>query len=383
MQADPPKGDAVRMTLNVDKCKQMIIMLHECSGIGWHTVQKAVDRKAWESVDGESVADWMAIGFGRPQAMAAARRWNEPYDWPGAPYLKAQELGAAVITPYDEEYPEELRRIPQPPWVLYALGRVELMKRPSIAIVGTRNPSAYGRHTALALSEELSGRGLTIVSGLARGIDGKAHEAALRGFGSTIAVLASPVDHCYPPENRSLYQQIIREGLILSESPVGSPLHPGMFPLRNRIIAGLSLGTIVVEAAKGSGSLITADQALEMGRDVFAVPGPISSLKSEGPNSLIREGAKLVSSADHILEEYGWLEKKLAALAKPKPTVAVAASMNAEEQKVIDLLRDRPLTINELHQLTMIPFGHLSALLINLCIKRKIEQQPGAVYIAL
>lgn len=383
MQADLPRGEAARMTLNVDKCKQMVIMLHECSGIGWHTVQKAVAHKAWENVDGKSEADWMAIGFGRAQAEAAARRWNEPYDWPESPYLRAQKLGAAVITPYDEEYPEELHRIPQPPWVLYALGKVELLKRPSIAIVGTRNPSAYGRHTALSLSEELSRRGLTVVSGLARGIDSKAHEAALRGHGSTIAVLASPVDHCYPPENRSLYQQIVREGLILSESPVGSSLHPGMFPLRNRVIAGLSLGTIVVEAAKGSGSLITADQALEMGRDVFAVPGPISSPKSEGPNSLIREGAKLVSSADHILEEYSWLEGKLAALTKPKPASAVAASMSAEEQKIIDLLRDRPLTINELHQLTMIPFGHLSALLINLCIKRKIEQQPGAVYIAL
>ncbi|WP_201000561.1 DNA-processing protein DprA [Paenibacillus glycanilyticus] len=371
------------MTLNVDKCKQMVIMLHECSGIGWHTVQKAVAHKAWESLDGKSAFDWTAIGFGRAQAEAAARRWQDPFDWPESPYLRAQALGAAVITPYDEAYPEELRRIPQPPWVLYALGNVELLKRPSIAIVGTRNPSAYGRHTALALSEELSRRGLTVVSGLARGIDSKAHEAALRGHGSTIAVLASPVDLCYPPENRSLYQEIIREGLILSESPVGSPLHPGMFPLRNRIIAGLSLGTIVVEAAKGSGSLITADQALEMGRDVFAVPGPISSPKSEGPNSLIREGAKLVSSADHILEEYSWLEEKLAALTKPKQAAVAAASMNAEEQKIIDLLRDRPLTINELHQLTMIPFGHLSALLINLCIKRKIEQQPGAVYIAL
>lgn len=371
------------MTLNVDKCKQMVIMLHECSGIGWHTVQKAVAHKAWESLEGTNEADWLAIGFGRAQAETAAKRWSEPFDWSHAPYIRAQELGAAVLTPYDEEYPDDLRRIPQPPWVLYALGRLELLKRPSIAMVGTRNPSAYGRHTALSLSEQLSQQGLTVVSGLARGIDSKAHEAALRGEGSTIAVLASPVDHCYPAENRSLYQQIIREALILSESPVGSPLHPGMFPLRNRIIAGVSLGTIVVEAAKGSGSLITADQALEMGRDVFAIPGPISSPKSEGPNSLIREGAKLVSSVSHILEEYSWLHEKLAALTAPKLSIARAANLSAEEQRIIDLLRDRPLTINELHQLTMIPFGHLSALLINLCIKRKIEQQPGAVYIAL
>ncbi|GLX68469.1 DNA-processing protein DprA [Paenibacillus glycanilyticus] len=371
------------MTLNMDKCKQMIIMLHECSGIGWHTVQKAVAHKAWETVDGTSEADWLAIGFGRAQAETAARRWGEPFDWPDAPYIRALRLGAAVLTPYDEEYPEELRRIPQPPWAIYALGRLELLTRPSIAIVGTRNPSAYGRHTALSLSEELSRQGLTVVSGLARGIDSKAHEAALRGDGSTIAILASPVDHCYPPENRSLYQQIMREGLIVSEAPIGSQLHPGMFPLRNRIIAGTTLGTLVVEAAKGSGSLITADQALEMGRDVFAVPGPISSPKSEGPNSLIREGAKLVSSASHILEEYSWLAAKLTALRQPKQPAAGTLGMSAEEHRIIDLLRDRPLTINELHQLTMIPFGHLSALLINLCIKRKIEQQPGAVYIAL
>ncbi|MGO4106860.1 DNA-processing protein DprA [Paenibacillus sp. YAF4_2] len=371
------------MTLNVDKCKQMVIMLHECSGIGWHTVQKAVAHKAWEFLDGTSAAEWLAIGFGRAQAETAARRWSEPFDKADMPYFRAMKLGASVLTPYDNEYPEYLRRIPQPPWVLYALGRLELLGRPSIAMVGTRNPSAYGRHTAFSLSEQLSVQGLTVVSGLARGIDSKAHEAALRGLGSTIAVLASAVDNCYPAENRSLYQHIIEQGLVVSETPIGSPLHPGMFPLRNRIIAGLSLGTIVVEAAKGSGSLITADQALEMGRDVFAIPGPISSPKSDGPNSLIREGAKLVSSAAHILEEYSWLQEELRNLITAKKTFAEMASMTPEEQKIIDLLRDRPLTINELHQLTMIPFGHLSALLINLCIKRTIEQQPGAVYIAL
>lgn len=376
------------MTTNMNKCKQMIIMLHELPGIGWRTIQKAVAKELWRMERSTVEADWLAAGFQRDQAKLAAERLNEGIYAAGTPYQRALQLGAAVITPFDADYPEYLRHIPQPPWVLYALGRLDLLFRPSIAVVGTRNPTAYGRHTATLLSEQLSALGITVVSGMARGIDSKAHEAALKGEGRTIAVLASAVDCCYPSENRSLYQQIEKHGLLLSETPPGAPLHPGMFPLRNRIIAGLSLGTLVIEAAKGSGSLITADQALDMSRDVYAVPGPISSPKSEGTNGLIQDGAKLVSNVEDIIEEYVWLKKVRdsganAATVHPWKQVISAANMTPDERKVIELLQDRPLTINEIHQLTSIPFGHLSALLINLCIKRKIEQQTGSLYIAL
>lgn len=382
------RGAGLLMKLEFIQCRQMIILLHELPGIGWHAIQKAVSSEVWKSMGSMQEEDLIAIGFKRTQAQAAARRLNEPFDQGSSPYQRAKDLGASVITRFDLDYPEYLLQIPQPPWVLYALGRVELLHRPSIAIVGTRNPTAYGRHSAAQLSEQLATSGMTVVSGLARGIDSKAHEAALRGVGSTIAVLASPVDTCYPPENRSLYQEIADKGLLLSETPIGSSLHPGMFPLRNRIIAGLTLGTLVIEAATGSGSLITAGQALEMSRNLYAVPGPISSPKSEGPNDLIGQGAKLVSRVGHILEDYDRLRQELHAITslaskRSSGQSAEAVSLTTEEHKLIELLRDRPHTINELHQLTLIPFGLLSALLINLCIKRKIEQQPGSLYITL
>ncbi|KQO04432.1 DNA-processing protein DprA [Paenibacillus sp. Leaf72] len=368
-----------------DECRQIVMMLSEVPGIGWRTIQKAVASGAWREGSGQDEAAYVKAGFSTQQARSAVKRIGQGLVASGSSYEKAVQLGASVITPFDEAYPNYLLQIPQPPWVLYAIGRLELLKRPIIAIVGTRNPTAYGRHTASMLSEQLSAGGMTIASGLARGIDSKAHEAALRGVGSTIAVLACAVDCCYPSENRTLYRHIAEEGLLLSETPIGTPLHPGMFPLRNRIIAGLSLGTLVIEGAIGSGSLITAAQALDMNRDLFAVPGPISSPKSEGPNSLIRQGAKLVSVAEHIFEEYTWLGDEWL---KQSNSSAFSQrqsdkELSADERKIIALLRERPLSINELHQLIAVPFGHLSALLINLCIKRRIEQQSGSLYIAL
>ncbi|MFF2088997.1 DNA-processing protein DprA [Paenibacillus sp. NPDC058174] len=374
------------MTIDHVKVKEMVVRLHELPGVGWHAIQKAVVQGLWAKAENMTEADWLEAGFQRAQALSAAVRMREPMLREGSPAERAERLGASVITPYDEQYPAVMRQMPQPPWVLYAWGRMELLDRPSIAVVGTRNPTAYGRHTAAQLAEQLSANGLTVVSGLARGIDAAAHQAALRKAGSTIAVLASAVNSCYPSENRELYRQISEQGLLLSETPIGAKLHPGMFPLRNRIIAGLSLGTLVVEAAKGSGSLITADQAVEMSRDVFAVPGPISSPKSEGANELIGKGAKLVSRVEHIIEEFPWLTEQLKQIAGTNQlgnAEAEQSVLSADERKVIEILRDQPLSMNDLHQITAIPFGHLSALLINLCIKRKIEQQPGSLYIVL
>ncbi|WP_042160443.1 DNA-processing protein DprA [Paenibacillus gorillae] len=377
------------MTIDHAKAKEMVVRLHELPGVGWHAIQKAVAQSLWTKAEGMTEADWLEAGFQRAQALSAAVRMQEPMLKEDSPAERAIRLGASVITPYDDLYPAAMRQMPQPPWVLYAWGRLELLERPSIAVVGTRNPTAYGRHTAAQLAEQLSASGLTVISGLARGIDAVAHQAALQKAGGTIAVLASAVNSCYPSENRELYRQISEQGLLLSETPIGAKLHPGMFPLRNRIIAGLSLGTLVVEAAKGSGSLITADQAVEMSRDVFAVPGPISSPKSEGANELIGKGAKLVSRVEHIIEEFPWLTEQLNRISgvnrlkKGHSAEAEQSSLSAEERKLIEILRDQPLSMNDLHQITAIPFGHLSALLINLCIKRKIEQQPGSLYIVL
>lgn len=367
--------------------RRMIILLHETPGIGWTSIHRAVQAGMWLKADA-SAEEWRKAGLLPQQAEAAAQRMREAdLDDPGSPYKRALRMGASVLTPDDPDYPFRLLHTPQPPWVLYALGRKELLNRPSIAIVGTRQPTIYGRQTAGKLAEKLSGSGMTVVSGLARGIDSFAHDGALKAAGSTVAVLASPIDTCYPPSNHSLYRKIAAEGLLLSETPVGSSVHPGMFPLRNRIIAGISLGTIVVEAAQRSGSLITARDANDMNRNVYAVPGPINSLKSAGANGLIECGeAKLVLGAEQVLQDYTYLQDELAAVTGGKSLQTPdsrAEQLSPEEEKVLGCLRNEPLTLEELQGLTSIPFGLLNTLLINLCIKRKIEQQPGSIYIAL
>lgn len=377
------------MEQNKDIRRQMIIAFHEIPGIGWHAIQKAVTHQFWNKRSW-SIEDLLAIGLNRSQALSAAERYAErPWILTEDPSEAVARANAVALTPYDSAYPNILREIAQPPWVLYARGRLELLQRPAIAVVGTRVPTAYGRHSATTLAQELSSAGLTVVSGLARGIDSKAHEAALYGAGGTIAILPTPIDKCYPPENLSLFHKIAEHGLLVSETPIGTPLHPGQFPQRNRIIAALSVGTVVVEGETKSGSLITAQHASDMSRELFAIPGPISSPKSEGPNELIKRGeAKLISGVNDIIDELHWLP---AALETYKDTEkaclsnqeAEGAKLTAEENKLIALLRDQPLSINELHELSAIPFGHLNALLLNLCIKRKIELQQGSIYIAL
>jgi len=363
--------------------REIVIALHETVGIGWHAIQKAASYGQWEAYTHYDAKDWRAIGFTAAQAAAAVQtmRLVVQVGEQRSRNLKAHSREVSIITRYDHHYPQLLIHIPQPPWVLYAKGRQELLTGLGIAIVGTRVPTAYGRKIASDLSEGLSKRSLTVVSGMAKGIDSVAHEGALRGPGGTIAVLGTPVDVIYPPENRSLYHTLAEQGLLLSETAPGTKLHPGLFPLRNRIIAGLSIGTVVVEAAERSGSLITADQALEMNREVFAVPGPVSSPKSAGTNKLIREcGAKLISEVEHITEEFGWLSK-WESLSLPAITEQSEASdMTEEEQIIYRLLTDQPRTIDQLVELSALPFGLLHSVLINLTIKRKIDQQPGSIY---
>lgn len=377
------------MTRFTDIRRQMVIAFHEIPGIGWHAIQKAVNHKFWHKRSW-SLEDLLAIGLNKSQALSAAERYEQkPWILTEDPPEAIQKAGAVTITPFDREYPQLLRETPQPPWVLYAKGNLELLKRPAVAVVGTRVPTAYGRHAAAAIAEELSATGITVVSGLAKGIDSKAHEAAMYGAGGTIAVLPTPIDSCYPPENLSLFRKIAERGLLLSETPIGTKLHPGQFPQRNRIIAGITVGTVVVEGATRSGSLITAQHASDMSREIYAIPGPITSPKSEGPNGLIKRGeAKLISCAKDIVDELQWLPAALQAIGMPDKSKepdssANGAALTDEESKLLGYLQEQPLSINELHELTAIPFGHLNALLLNLCIKRKIELQPGSIYMAL
>ncbi|MBE3595481.1 MAG: DNA-protecting protein DprA [Hydrogenibacillus sp.] len=224
---------------------------------------------------------------------------------------RLSEDGIDVISWKSASYPAHLAEIPDPPAVLYALGRPELLARPAVALVGTRAPSAYGIRAADALARALSVAGWTVVSGLALGIDAAAHRAALTGPGSTIAVLGGGLYHVYPKANEALFRAIAEQGLILSEYPPDERPNRAYFPERNRIVSGLSRGVVVVEGHGKSGALITAAWALEQGRDVFAVPGPIFSPKSDGPHRLIQEGAKLVTRAQDILDEYLPVEGQL------------------------------------------------------------------------
>jgi len=217
---------------------------------------------------------------------------------------KMINAGAQLISIQDQRYPQRLREIFDPPIVLYAVGRTELMPTASIGVVGTRNPTPYGMAAAERLSADLARAGLTIVSGMARGIDTCAHQAALKEGGDTIAILGCGVDVVYPSNNKRLYDEIAKNGLILSEFPMGAPAFPQNFPIRNRIVSGLSIGVLIVEGAQHSGSAITAKLAIDQGREVFAVPGNVTSKMSWGPNLLIKEGgAKLVQEWSDVTNE--------------------------------------------------------------------------------
>ena len=215
----------------------------------------------------------------------------------------AQRAGVRIVTLEDADYPTLLREIPDPPLVLYVRGTLPDPAAPAVAIVGSRHASRYGVEIAERLAYDLALRGLTVISGLARGIDGAAHRGALKAQGRTLAVLGNGLSRIYPPEHEPLAKQIVEQGAVISEYPMQMAPLAQNFPRRNRLISGLSLGVVIVEAAQRSGALITADMALEQGREVFAVPGPITRRTSQGTHHLLKQGARLVTSAEDILEE--------------------------------------------------------------------------------
>ncbi len=271
----------------------------------------------------------------------------------------------------DEDYPALLLQTPDPPLLLYVQGRVELLDRRCLAIVGSRNASAQGVDNARSFAAHLSRQGWTIVSGLAFGIDGAAHEGGLEGAGSTVAVVGTGLDRVYPARHRALAHRIASAGVLISEFAPGTPPLPPNFPMRNRIIAGLARGTLVVEAALQSGSLITARQAAEYGREVFAVPGSIHSPLSRGCHSLIRQGAKLVESADDILDE----------LQGPGVATAAAAPTPAERRDpVLQALGHDPATLDALCARTGWSAQQLSARLLELELEDRVARLPGGLY---
>jgi len=329
--------------------------------------------------------------FGLPEAVIAKRRELAAYAAPEAlealhsEAVRAQvdralrwagEPGHFIVTLADEFYPRALLEIADPPSLIYARGRVELLQRSCLAIVGSRNATAQGESNAVAFAKALSNAGLTIVSGLAVGIDAAAHRGGLEGAGATIAVLGTGIDVPYPKRNVELAEQIAAQGLLLSEFPLGTGPLAGNFPRRNRLISGLAQGCLVIEAALASGSLITARTAAEQGRDVFAIPGSIHSPLSRGCHALIKSGAKLVESAEDVLAELSGIRPSgyastTAAEAPPGPTGAsgLLAHMGHD-----------PVDVDALCARAGMSAEQVASELLRLELEGRVAALPGGLY---
>lgn len=285
-----------------------------------------------------------------------------------------------IITIECPEYPDLLKEIPNPPLVMYAIGNISLLKHPQIAIVGSRNPSKSGKENAYQFARFLSKNGFTITSGLALGIDGEAHKGAVDQLGRTIAITGTGLNRVYPAQHRSLAYEIVeKNGLLLSEFPLDTPALKENFPRRNRIISGLSLGTLVVEAAQQSGSLITARTAGEQGREIFAIPGSIHNPLAKGCHQLIRQGAKLVETAEHILEEIGHmveLKNDMITANKKSPD----DELPTEAVELLDNIGFEPASVDTLVERSGLTPESVSSILLVLELQGCVESLPGGTY---
>jgi DNA processing protein len=308
------------------------------------------------------------------QAIAA-----EIYDW-------GIHEGCGFLMRGEPDYPSLLEEIYDPPLILYARGHLDTLKKSCIAIVGTRKPTVYGLQMAQGLATDLGSRGLCIVSGLARGIDGAAHRGCIEGNGNTVAILGCGIDVVYPREHRQLTEKILQKGLLLSEFPPGTSPAPQNFPIRNRIISGLALGTLIIEASEYSGSLITARLAMEQNREVFALPGNITSPQSFGPNFLIKQGAKLVQTWRDIVEELPpELRQEIFIKEDAKtPDKPVLELLSEEEMKLLELLKvDEATQFDRIFRSSGLSIPHLSDLLLKLEMAGRIRQLPGNLYVKI
>ncbi|MGD8409404.1 MAG: DNA-processing protein DprA [Desulfobacterales bacterium] len=306
--------------------------------------------------------------------------------WIRAELNDVQQQGYQLITLSDPSYPVLLKEIPDPPPLLYVSGDLTLAHK-NIAVVGSRNATAYGISATQKLCADLAAFDITIVSGMALGIDTAAHQGALAGQGNTVAVLGSGFHNIYPAENRPLFDRITEAGAVISEFALDTEPEAHNFPIRNRIISGMSMGTIVVEASRKSGSLITARLAAEQNREVFAVPGSIHSFKSSGSHTLIKQGAKLVENAQDVLEELTAFMEHVTAPVKPEDNDAKAAKKQAllapEEMALYKTLSPYPEHIDTLVRKTNIEPGKLLSLLLQLELKGMVQQMPGKFFAIL
>jgi DNA processing protein len=309
----------------------------------------------------------------------AISAWEKTVDL-AAELKRIADFGAHVVTQASPEYPRDLREIYNPPILLYVWGALTERDHRAISVVGSRKTSHYGLECAKRLSYQLAYAGLTVVSGLARGIDTAAHQGALAAQGQTIAVIGSGLMDLYPPENLGLAEKIAESGAVVSEFPMTFPPDRKTFPYRNRIVAGWGSGLLVVEAGFKSGALITASQALEHGRLVYAVPGPIDRPTSMGSNRLIQQGAKLIMSASDILDDLNSLFPQIAAKTAAAPE---SGALSADEQAVLEALDTAEIPLDTLVATTGLPTARVSTALLMLEMKRLAKQLPGQQFVKL
>lgn len=310
----------------------------------------------------------------------AINRWQEDIDL-DAELSRIQDFGCHVIIQSDDTYPALLKHIYDPPIVLYVKGQLTNRDKDSVAIVGSRMTTHYGIEAARKLSYQLALAGVTVVSGGARGIDTSAHQGAMNGRGRTVAVLGTGINLVFPPENKELYDRIAANGAVITQFPFHRKPDRQSFPIRNRIVAGMTLGTVVVEANLTSGALITANMALDSGRQVFAVPGRIDSPRSKGCHDLIKKGAKLCECAEDILTEFEYLfpsTNRPASTAESEAPQSSALSEN--ERAVYEAIDGDPVPMDAVIRASGLSSSAVSVALLNLEMKRFVKQLPGKIF---
>ena len=316
-------------------------------------------------------------------APAAQAIFKKQMFWRAEKELDAlRKVGGKLVNWKDPEYPQSLLQIYDPPVILYVRGDAEILNSPSLSIVGTRRPTVYGTQMAERMGRDLASRGLTIVSGLARGIDAIAHQGATAVDGRAIGVLGTGIDVCYPKENKKLYEKVLERGAIISEFPTGSHPAPENFPVRNRIIAGMPLGVIIVEGKQYSGSLITARLAMEFGREVFGVPGNVTQEVSFAPNLLIKQGAKLVTNAEDVIEELPTPVRaalvKAEAVEAAQRNLLLVDGLTPVERRLYEMLSaGESRHIDDLVDTSGLNSSEVLATLFDLEMKGIIRQLPG------
>ncbi len=362
--------------------REALVALNLIDGIGPVRARQLLEHFAEPAaILGAGMAQLQRVAGIGPETAAAIAGWERNIDLKGE-LQRIEQFGCHIVIPSDENYPDLLKHIYDPPIVLYVKGELTAKDKNAVAIVGSRMTTHYGVETARKLAYQLAYIGVTVVSGGARGIDTAAHQGALHSKGRTIAVLGTGINIVFPAENRELFEHIAAQGAVITQFPFNRKADKQSFPIRNRLVAGMTLGTVVVEANLTSGALITARMAADNGRQVFAVPGRIDSPRSKGCHDLIKNGAKLCEGAEDILSEFEYLFPANNRPSMLKDGDAMPAfTLSTNEQAVYDALSEDESTIDEVIRRSGLPPSAVSVALLALEMKRLIRQHPGKLFV--